>query len=124
MLGQVAASVPVFEFGEISQDALLRDVEDSESSALDHPSLTDISSFSGDVQRLWATAFREAATRRSLARPRACARWLFAPWMLAGLPLTICRRICCLLCCLMFKETVTQTARMIFNISSRFSSLS
>jgi hypothetical protein len=45
----------VFEFGEISQDALLRDVADNESSALDHPSLTDISSFGGDVQRLWAT---------------------------------------------------------------------
>ncbi len=54
-LGQVAASVPVFEYGEISHDALLRDVKEYDSGSLDHPSLSDIGSFSGDVQRLWAT---------------------------------------------------------------------
>lgn len=54
-LKQVAASVPVFEYGEVSQDALLREVQDNDSGALDHPSLTDIGSFSADVQRLWAT---------------------------------------------------------------------
>jgi hypothetical protein len=52
---QVAASVPVFEFGEVSQDSLLRDAVENESGSLDLPSLTDIGSFSGDVQRLWAT---------------------------------------------------------------------